>query len=426
MSQRKRLISNFTALSSVQAANYLLPLVTLPYLTRILGPAKFGLVAFAQATVMYLILLTDYGFNLSATRDISVHRQDNVTVSKIFSSIMAVKTILMAVSFLLLYVLITFVGRFADERMIYLYSFGMVIGNVLFPVWFFQGMERMKLIALLNILSRAIFTVSIFVFIKQTNDYVYVPLISSLGYIVSGIVAVILVLFRFRVRLMMPTFDQLKGQLRAGFHVFVSTMAVSFYTISNTFILGLFTSDVIVGYYSAAEKVVRAVQGLLGPFSQTIYPYMSKLASESRHTALLVARKAMTLVGSFTFIMSSCLLIFAHQITALILGRQFVQSTIVIQIMAFLPFLVAFSNLFGIQVMLNFGMEKLFMRILIAAAAISITLALILVSPLQHIGISITAMVTEMFVSVTMFVTLYRHGLKMLPVSFFNRGINAG
>jgi PST family polysaccharide transporter len=413
MSHKKTLISNFLSLSSVQFANYIFPLITVPYLVRVLGPERFGLISFSQAFIQYFILLTDYGFNLSATREISINREDLLKISEIFSSVMVIKILLMIVAFLVLCVVVLNVNKFRPERMLYFLSFGAVIGNVLFPIWIFQGMEKMKQIAVLNFLSKAIFTGFVFIFVKEKGDYIYVPVINALGYIVAGIVSLRIIFGVFNIKIKMPALIEIRHEVKEGWHIFMSTIAISLYTISNTFILGLFANNVVVGYFSGGEKIVKAVQGLLLPFSQTIYPHVSKLASESKEIALLFIRRIVRMVGVVTFCMSLCLFIFASYISDLILGTQFKSSIQVIQILSFLPFIVGLSNIFGIQVMLNFGLKKAFMKTLITASILNILLALLLVAHFKLIGITVSILITELFVTSSMLFVIYRKNLRV-------------
>lgn len=409
--ERKRVVENFVSLSVLQALNYLLPLLTLPYLVRVLTPDRYGLVNFAQAVVAYLVLLTDYGFNLSATQAISVNRDNKDKISRIFSSTMTVKIILCLLSAVILVALVGFVPKFRADWLVYVYTFGTVIGTVLFPLWFFQGMEKMKQSTILNVIAKVVFTVLVFVFIHQSSDYVLVPLLNSLGMFVAGLGSLGIIVRQFKVKFSWPTVGDIKEQFKDGWHVFLSTAAVSLYTASNTFILGLFTNNTIVGYYSAAEKLVRAIQGLLSPVSQAVYPYLSKLVENSKEGAIKVIQKLALGIGGGMFVVSFGALILAGPIVNIILGNQYQQSILVLQIMAFIPFVTGLSNVFGTQTMLTFGMKKAFSHVLLFAGIFNILLALILAPTLKQNGIAIAVMATETFVTVTMFFALRKKGV---------------
>jgi PST family polysaccharide transporter len=249
----KRLFDNFMSLMTLQGLNYILPLITFPYLVRVLGPEKFGLVSFASAFIGYFVIISDYGFNLSATREIAINRENNEKLSEIFSSVMIIKFILMILSFFLMLLIVFSFDKFKADWKIYIFTFGIVFGNFLFPVWFFQGMEKMRFITYLNILSKLVFTVLIFLIIKNSADFIYVPLINSMGY------------------------NSLHSQLQQGKHIFISSLSGNLYGQGTTFILGLTASNEVIGYYSVAERLAKSIACLSQPIAQSIYPYFSKL-----------------------------------------------------------------------------------------------------------------------------------------------------
>jgi len=411
---RKRLTGNFLSLSILQALNYILPLITLPYLVRVLGPEKYGLISFAQAFIGYFIMITDYGFGLSATREVSIYRDDKEKVSEIFSSVMTVKILLGILSFVVLGLVLLSVPKFGQDWLIYIFTFGMVIGNILFPVWFFQGVEKMKWITILNIVARGIFTVCIFIFVHKESDYLNVAIINSLGSLVAGIISLIVIFKNFKVKFVFPKIESIKHQLKEGWHIFISNIATSLYTTSNTFILGLFTNNTIVGYYSGAEKIIKAVEGLISPISQTIYPYLSKLVSESKEKALVFLQKLTKFIGGTTFLVSLLIFILSPLIVKIILGDQYQQSILPLRILSFIPFIIALSNIFGIQTMLTFNMKSSFLKILSSAAILSLSLSFLLIPFLKQIGVSISWLITEIFVTVSMFFTLKKKGINIL------------
>ncbi len=185
---KKSLLSNFFSLSALQGVNMLLPLITLPYLVRVLGVEGFGLVSFSLSIIMFFVIFVSFGFELSATREISTNKNDPSKISEIFSSVMIIKIIMAMLSFIVLLILINSVDVLTSHSELYYATFGIVIGNAIFPLWFFQGMEKMKYIAYINISSTSFFTILIFVFVKSNEDILYVPILNSFGLITAGLV----------------------------------------------------------------------------------------------------------------------------------------------------------------------------------------------------------------------------------------------
>lgn len=392
---KKRLLSNFFSLSVLQGANYILPLITLPYLVRVLGPEKFGLIAFAQAFIGYFNILTDYGFNLSATREISIHRDDKEKVSEIFSSVIIIKFSLLLISFFIISIIVFSFGKFRQDWLIYYLAFGMVLGQVLFPVWLFQGMERMKYITFLNILSKVIFTAAIFVFVRQASDYLYVPLLSSLGAIIAGVFAMWIVFKDFGVKFKMPEFQEITRHLKEGWILFKATIFSAVYRETNVFILGLVTNNTITGYYSIAEKILKAVQGLSGPLGQALYPvFCTKYGTDKKNFKLYHFKYLKFIIPIYTSLTISIILL-SHYIIKLVAGKTYYKSVLDLQILSVVVLVGGLNYYFGILALIPLKFEKAFSRFVIIVGLLNIILCSVLSYLFNDVGASISLVLSE-------------------------------
>lgn len=411
----KKILENILSLTGLQFASYILPLITLPYLTYVLSPDKFGLTQYAISLITYFQMFTDYGFNLSATRELAIVREDKTKVSEIFNSVMSIKIMLCILSFLILLAIVMFIPKFNVDADVYILTFGIVVGNVLFPTWLFQGMEYMKYTSILNIIGKLIFTILIFVMIHQTSDYILVPIINSFGYLVVGVLGIYVALTRFDLKVSIPSVKSIKYHLKEGWHVFLSTIAINLYTTTNTFLLGLLTNNTLVGYYSIAEKFITAANGLFNPISQALYPYISRTVHNDDKTSNIIRiRKLTKLAALLGGIFSLGLFIFAEPLILILFGPNYANSIIILRILSIIPFMVSLSNIFGIQTMLTFNYKKDFTIIVLMGGIIDIILGIILISLFKEIGIAISFAVTETFITIAMLTFLQRKNIKII------------
>jgi PST family polysaccharide transporter len=383
---KAKVAENFFALSSVQIANYLLPLITVPYLLRVIGIEKYGLIAFAQSLIQYFVTLTDYGFNLSATRDVSIHREDRRKLAQIFSSVILAKFGLMALSFLALCALVFTVPRLHADGPLYLFTFGQVVGNVLFPFWFFQGIEKMKYITILNFVDRLIFTLALFIFIRKGQDYLYVPLITSLGTIVAGLLGISIAMKGIEVTADSFSYQAIADQLRKGWHVFISAVAVTGYTTTRIFAVGIFTNPATTGAYALAEKLVNIIRTFpLVSLSQAAYPRLANMYAQMPRESFRAMVKLRNLTTAAFLVLLPCLYFTAPIIVRVVAGTWNVQAALVFRILLVSVLFVS-ANTFPIQFLLVAGKEKVYSRVCLLTSVIGVVAVLAGVYFFSYLG----------------------------------------
>jgi len=405
---------NAASLYTIQFANYILPLITVPYLVRVLGPEYFGLVAFGQGLIAYFVVFVDYGFALSATRKISIERDDMKAVSRTASTVWAAKGLICVAALAVLLLLVTVVPKLNELTSLLLILYGTVVGNALFPVWIFQGMEKMVFISVINLAMSLLVVIGIFTMVRQPEHYLLYAALISLGAVGAGLTGMGVAFYKFRLQAVIPSMRDIWESLVEGWLLFLSTASVSLYTVGNAFILGLLTNSIVVGYYSAAEKIVKAVRGILSPVGQAAYPRFSKLALESRCRALEWGKRMLVAISALGGGLSIALLAGATTIVRILLGSEYEPSIVVMRVLAGLPLLIGMSNVLGVQIMLPFGKDRAFMTILLGAGLINIVFAVWLAPIWQAAGMAAAVLISETFVTVTMFIYLRHHSLSPL------------
>lgn len=405
---------NALSLYSIQFANYILPLITIPYLVRVLGAERFGTLAFGQGLMAYFTSMVSYGFDWSATRKISVERSDADLVSRVAANVWGAKALLCIVSFLSLLLLIRVVPRVHEVWTLMIVLFGGVVGSVLFPTWLFQGLERMGPISAINLSVRALVVVGMFILVRHPQDFIIYAGLSSAGAIIAGIAGIGVAFHSLELQLAWPTWAGIWESLREGWVLFLSSAAIVFYTSGNAFILGLMASDTIVGYYTAGEKIIRAIVNLLGPLSQALFPRFSRLAEESKAKTLRWGKKLLLAMGGSGLLLSIMTFVGASLIVRIVLGSNYQQSVSVVRILSLLPFLIAVSSVLGVQLMIPFGREKAVFFLVLGAGCLNIGLASLLAPLWKADGMAVSVLMAEFFISTTYFAYLWKAKLNPL------------
>lgn len=409
LSRYKQQIENFFSLSILNGLNVLLPFVTLPYILRIIGTENYGAYSYIYAIAQYVIMFSTYGFNFSATKQISQSRTDSKAVSNIFSSVIAGKSLIATVITVLLFLFNRWIFKDQIGTLMFVFSLGMVLGDIFTPVWLFQGLERMKYMTIVNASSKILFTILIFVFIHETNDYYLLILLNSCGYLLSGILSIMLVYKQFNIRLHRVKWVDVKQQLKEGKEVFGSTFGMNLYRNANVIILKQFVSDEVVGIYSAAEKVVKGFQSIISPAAQALFPHLSlRFKNKSLHENVALLKKIALPFSVVVTIITAFVYIFAPQITDILCGEGYTDSIPLVRIMTLVILFGEINYLVGIVGLINMNGQRYFFRSVMIVGVFSVLFMLSLL-PLYGVKIAAWAMsLAEILLFLLCILSLYR------------------
>ncbi len=405
--ESRTVLNSFFYLSLVQLTNFLLPLIILPFLIRVVGIEKVGIIALVQALMSYFIIIIDYGFNLTATRDIALSNNDREKQSLVVSRVLVLKASLTVVTFGMLVILLITVGKFAINSTAYYWGFLLVLGQVVVPNWFFQGVEKMKYLAYINVIGKTLFAALIFVFVRAPDDYIYVICFLSLGNILSGLIGLWIIFRRFGITFRIPDRNDLRLELYRGGSVMISNLSINAYINSNIFILGIFTNNSIVGYYSVADKILYAVRQVLNLFFQATYPQACTRMLQG-HSALVHFFRTHFIPFLGVIVLASAGLCFAAPwLTRFFLHQDNETVVFSLRLLSVVPVIVC-CNIPAYQTLLIYHFDHTFIKILVSGAVLNIVLNIILAKYFQITGTIVSIIITELFITLGLHLVLIK------------------
>ncbi|MGD0581573.1 MAG: oligosaccharide flippase family protein [Bacteroidales bacterium] len=406
--KNKILVENFTFLSVLQVSNLVLFIITIPYLFRVLGSQNYGLIVFAQTTAFYFSIFINFGFNLTATRDISVNRDDRSKVTEIVSSVLTIKMIIFIVSLLLMAVLTFTFHQLREQRMIFMLSMLAGLSDALYPLWYFQGIEKMKYITIINVTTRILATILVFVIITRAGDYVIYPLILGIGTVTGALTGLLVVFRRHKVKFRFQSLTTLKIYLYDNVLYFFSNVSTQIYVNANKIIIGIFLGMVDVAYYDVAEKVINIIKVPYSLLGQTLFPKVSR----DRDVSFL--KKILIYVLLFSVIVIIVIYMFSPIVISFFSGSANANSIRILRVLSFTLIPIAISLIYGDLILINFGLKTEYarMRIIGFLFYFLIFTGLYISGELRVFNIAFMVVFVETFIAAYSYYLCYKAGLK--------------
>lgn len=381
----KIVFANFGYLSLLQIAGYVFPLITMPYLARVIGTEGFGKIAFASAVVVWFQTVADWGFNLTATRDVAQNREDKEKVSRIFSNVLWSRCLLALISGCVLLLLIAIVPYFHENAAVLLITFLMIPGQILFPDWMFQAIEKMKYTTIFNLLMKLLFTVAVFIFIHKKEDFLMQPLLTTIGYFICGIGALYLILNQWGYTLYKPNLKNIRRTIRESTDVFINNIMPNFYNSFSVMILGFFSGATANGIFDGGNKFPTIFYNFQSVLSRAFYPFLARRLD--KHSFYAKINMSMAVVGSLTLVLVS------QWVIRIFFGDEFEKSVTVMQILSASIVFLALSYTYGTNYLIINHHEKPLRNLTFVSSLIGLCVSIPLVYYYSYIGAAITVFI---------------------------------
>ena len=349
---KKYLKNNTISLIIIQILNYVLPFITLPYITRILEVDKLGLCFFAQSIVEYISRVVSYGFEFSGVRQIAINSNNQHKVNVIFNNVFFTQITLFIVCLIFYSIAIYTIPKLRANWIIYYICYFWIIGGVMLNSWFYQGMAKMRFMTYLNIAARVVSLSIIFIFIKQPDDYLIYPMANSLSYVIAGLISIYFIKKCFNVKIYLPKIQSIIKTLKFSFPHFITKISIALYRSVNAMVLGFVVTPVLLAYYVAADRILWSVLSLFSTFIMALFPFMSKSKD------LTFFKKALKYYILLAIGASVFLIIISKYLIFILYSEKFYEAIPLLRIFALSLFVLIFVDVLGYPFLGAFGYVK--------------------------------------------------------------------
>lgn len=378
-----------------QVGNYIVPLATFPYLTRVLGAAQFGVLGYATAIATYGMLVTEWGFFLSGPKAVVECRDHPRVLNELVWSTMIAKGCLCVISFIVLLVVAHFDSRLALVYPVVLAAWLMVIGNVFTLNWLLQGLERFSLFSTVALAGRFSTLPLTFVFVHRSGDVAIAAGIQGATAILTGLFSLVAAWRLGVLRRPSASLRSVWERIRDSADMFLSSASVSLFGVTNAVILASMTTPYQVGIYSAADKLKTVANMVPAQINTVCYPRIASLFSVQ---PLAAAR--LTAIGAFATVVTTVAGVVAvacvsASLTALVLGAGFAGSASVLRLLCLATVFGNLAYFLGLQVLVPFGNTRIRSMMMLAAGVLNVGLAIVLTPRFGADGAAASLLVAE-------------------------------
>lgn len=367
-------------MSIVQVVNQLVLLLVIPLVMPTIGLAAFAQVAFVQSLATVMSGLVDYGYTHAATRRVSVNRSDMTQLSTIVSEVISTRLVVFLIAMLLMAGIFLFLPDQTGGIWFFLGALSWVLGNALWPHWFFLGIERMHWITLINTIAKLMFFLAVTTLLRQPGQGYMLILFFGLSNIGAALAALALLKLSWNIGLRWPGLRTIRSQLHQGWPLFISTASTTSLVNSNVLVLGLFVQGAPLGVFGVAEKILLAIQQLLSTFSQATYPALCQAVAINNELVQRLRRFFLKNYLWFYLAFAGLLLtaFFASGwIMQLMGGNQAAGETAMLRMLLPVALLISL-NIFPSQLLLAFHRDKSYQSAFLTSALANLAMNFLL------------------------------------------------
>ena len=423
MSGKKSLKVNFIMNTILTMSAFIFPLISFPYVSRILLPEGTGKVSFATSLISYFVMFAQLGIPTYGVRACAKVRDDKRLLSKTAHELLTINLVMTAISYAALAVALIFVPRLREDRLLYIVVSATVFFTSIGMEWLYKALEQYTYIAVRSIIFKAVALVAMFVLVHEKEDYVIYGGIS----ILASSASYVMNFFHARKYIYMRPMGRLdlRPHLKAVMVFFAMSCASTIYTHLDTVMLGFMDTDTTVGYYNAAVRIKNILVSIVTSLGTVLLPRAAyyvehKLWDEFRD----ISRKAMNFTLAAATPMMLYFILFAQDGIFLLSGEEYAGSILPMQLAMPTLLFIGMSNIFGIQILVPMGKETWVLGSIICGAVVDTVLNVTLIPPFGAAGAAAANMIAEFTVMLVQIVMLRKEVLPSLrKIQYWKLGL---